>query len=74
MMTSFYITCITIDLFVLDMANHPQLYIETPLLESYEMSKVVGCKVYLKMENLQPTHTFKIRGISNLLLKVCTQF
>jgi L-serine/L-threonine ammonia-lyase len=42
------------------------LHIRTPLIESRPISKVAGIKVYLKLENTQPTGTFKIRGIGNL--------
>jgi len=42
------------------------LHIRTPLIESRPISKVTGIKVYLKLENTQPTGTFKIRGIGNL--------
>ncbi len=34
----------------------------TPLLPSATFSRLVGSKVYLKMENLQKTGSFKIRG------------
>ncbi|CAE6519288.1 unnamed protein product [Rhizoctonia solani] len=40
------------------------LYIETPLLYSPSMSSRLGYEVYLKMENLQPSQSFKYRGIS----------
>lgn len=36
--------------------------IETPLLESRCLSTVSGCRVYLKLENLQLTGSFKVRG------------
>ncbi len=42
------------------------LHIRTPLIESRPISKEAGTKVYLKLENTQPTGTFKIRGIGNL--------
>lgn len=41
-----------------------KLYIDTPLVESYELSKIAGFKVYLKLENTQPADSFKIRGLS----------
>ncbi|KAJ1307333.1 hypothetical protein OPQ81_001439 [Rhizoctonia solani] len=40
------------------------LYIETPLVYSPGMSSRLGYEVYLKMENLQPSQSFKYRGIS----------
>ena len=48
----------------------PQLYVETPLIESHYLSKLAGFRVYLKMENAQPTSSFKLRGISYLIKKV----
>jgi threonine dehydratase len=34
----------------------------TPLLYSRQLSRLLGCQVYLKLENLQPTRAFKVRG------------
>ncbi|KAJ1941371.1 hypothetical protein EC988_006779, partial [Linderina pennispora] len=45
------------------------LHIPTPLLYSTTMSKQAGCNVWLKLENLQPTQSFKIRGIGNYCAK-----
>jgi len=42
------------------------LHIRTPLIESRPISKAAGAKILLKLENTQPTGTFKIRGIGNL--------
>ena len=50
--------------------SSPQLHIQTPLIESYELSKQAGTTVYLKLENTQPSYTFKLRGIGNLITKV----
>ncbi|KAF2994386.1 catabolic L-serine/threonine dehydratase [Curvularia kusanoi] len=41
---------------------------QTPLIYSPLLSKSAGCKIYLKLENLQPSGSFKSRGIGNLLL------
>ena len=41
--------------------NH--LHIKTPLLESTPLSRISGAKVWLKMEALQPSGSFKLRGI-----------
>uniref|UniRef100_A0A8C5WPR5 L-serine ammonia-lyase n=1 Tax=Laticauda laticaudata TaxID=8630 RepID=A0A8C5WPR5_LATLA len=38
-------------------------HIETPLLESVALSQTAGTKVYMKLENAQPSGSFKIRGI-----------
>ncbi|XP_042369945.1 L-serine dehydratase/L-threonine deaminase-like, partial [Plectropomus leopardus] len=53
------------------MANH--FHINTPLLESVSMSKRVGTSVLLKMENSQPSGSFKIRGIGHLCQQLATQ-
>jgi threonine dehydratase len=34
----------------------------TPLLYSRRLSNLLGCQIYLKLENLQPTRAFKVRG------------
>ncbi|WVR00298.1 hypothetical protein IAU59_007441 [Kwoniella sp. CBS 9459] len=44
-------------------------WIETPLIESPTLSKLAGCRIFLKLENLQPSRSFKSRGIGNLVLK-----
>ncbi|KAM6340734.1 serine dehydratase-like [Alca torda] len=41
-------------------------HIISPLLESLPLSKAAGTKVYMKLENVQPTGSFKIRGIGHL--------
>ena len=43
--------------------NNSYLHIETPLIESIPLSRKVKGNVWLKMEALQPTGSFKIRGI-----------
>ena len=42
------------------------LHIDTPLLESLPISRIVHKPVYLKMDALQPSGSFKIRGIGHL--------
>ncbi|KAJ8312442.1 hypothetical protein KUTeg_009815 [Tegillarca granosa] len=42
--------------------NKDQLYVVTPTIHSYPMSKHAGFNVYLKLENLQKPGSFKIRG------------
>ena len=37
----------------------------TPLVASKSFSEMAGCKIYLKLENLQATGSFKIRGAYN---------
>ncbi|MFT5484788.1 MAG: threonine dehydratase [Halieaceae bacterium] len=43
---------------------------KTPLLHSVALSKLSGCNVYLKCENLQTTGSFKIRGATSALLNL----
>ncbi|NWH77972.1 SDSL protein, partial [Piaya cayana] len=40
-------------------------HIISPILESLPLSKAAGTKVYMKLENVQPTGSFKIRGIGH---------
>ena len=46
------------------------MHIATPLIHSEKLSKHAKRPVYLKLENLQPTGSFKIRGIGHLVKKV----
>lgn len=41
------------------------MFIETPLLESRALSERLGKSIWLKMEAMQPTGSFKARGISH---------
>ncbi|HRK54551.1 MAG TPA: threonine/serine dehydratase [Cyclobacteriaceae bacterium] len=43
---------------------------ETPLEYSYSLSADAGCEVYLKLENLQITGSFKARGSMNKILSL----
>lgn len=54
------------------MAEH--FHVNTPLLESVGMSKRLGTTVYMKMENSQPSGSFKIRGIGHLCQKLASQY
>jgi threonine dehydratase len=40
---------------------------KTPLILSERLSEKLGCDYYLKLENLQPTGAFKVRGGVNLV-------
>ncbi|KZO97595.1 tryptophan synthase beta subunit-like PLP-dependent enzyme [Calocera viscosa TUFC12733] len=40
------------------------LWVQTPLIYSSQISARLGCQVYLKLETLQPSQSFKYRGIS----------
>ncbi|XP_069028521.1 serine dehydratase-like isoform X2 [Embiotoca jacksoni] len=50
-----------------------RFHVNTPLLESSSMSKRLGTAVYLKMENSQPSGSFKIRGIGHLCQQLARQ-
>lgn len=41
---------------------------KTPLIHSSRLSKMLGCELYVKCENLQKTGAFKARGVMNFLL------
>ncbi|MBS0290605.1 MAG: pyridoxal-phosphate dependent enzyme [Proteobacteria bacterium] len=49
------------------------LYCHTPLLLSHPLSKLVGCQIYLKFEALQPSGSFKDRGVGALCLHYAKQ-
>lgn len=51
------------------MANY-NLFTHTPLIESLPLAKMAGRDVYLKLENTQPTASFKQRGISYRSLEI----
>ncbi|XP_048677048.2 L-serine dehydratase/L-threonine deaminase-like isoform X3 [Caretta caretta] len=48
------------------MTSVRSLHVNTPLRDSVPLSKVAGTNVYLKLDNAQPTGSFKIRGIGHL--------
>jgi L-serine/L-threonine ammonia-lyase len=41
---------------------------ETPLVETAALSRAARCRIFLKLENLQPSGSFKSRGIGNCML------
>ncbi len=43
----------------------PLPWIRTPLIESAPLSKAANCRIFLKLENLQPSGSFKSRGVGN---------
>ncbi|KAH8104508.1 tryptophan synthase beta subunit-like PLP-dependent enzyme [Cristinia sonorae] len=43
------------------------MWLETPLVRSPHLSEQLGCNVYLKLENLQPSQSYKYRGISRFV-------
>lgn len=44
--------------------------IETPLLRLHNLEEILGCEVYVKLENMQRTNAFKLRGVMNALLQL----
>ncbi|KDQ59473.1 hypothetical protein JAAARDRAFT_33046 [Jaapia argillacea MUCL 33604] len=43
------------------------LWLETPLIYSSHISSLLSASVYLKLENLHPSQSFKYRGISHFI-------
>ncbi|CAK7273047.1 catabolic L-serine/threonine dehydratase [Sporothrix epigloea] len=48
-------------------------WVETPCLYSAALSKTAGCNIYLKLENHQPSGSFKSRGIGNLMVRAAAK-
>ncbi|VUC21528.1 unnamed protein product [Clonostachys rosea] len=44
-------------------------WIKSPCVLSPELSRVAGCNIYLKLDNLQPSGSFKSRGVGNLMVR-----
>lgn len=44
--------------------------IETPVLRLQNLEEILGCEVYVKLENMQRTKAFKLRGVMNALLQL----
>jgi threonine dehydratase len=47
--------------------------LDTPFVESRTLSQLVGCRVFLKFENLQYTASFKERGACNKLVQLSAE-
>ncbi|XP_028396401.1 serine dehydratase-like [Dendronephthya gigantea] len=56
-----------------NVAKCSNLYFQTPLLQSTCLSNRFGYDVHLKLENVQPAGSFKIRGISNRCKKAAEE-
>jgi L-serine/L-threonine ammonia-lyase len=41
----------------------PKPWVETPLIFSPPISRAAGCNIYLKLENTQPSGSFKSRYV-----------
>lgn len=46
------------------------LWTVTPLVHSETISNAIDCDAYLKLETLQPSHSFKYRGLSHFVQNV----
>jgi L-serine/L-threonine ammonia-lyase len=42
-----------------------QLHVVTPLIESVSAGKALGCTVLMKLENTQPSGSYKLRGMGH---------
>ncbi|PGH30548.1 hypothetical protein GX50_06681 [[Emmonsia] crescens] len=51
-----------------DPKSQPKPWRETPLIESEPLSRMAGCRIFLKLENHQPGGSFKSRAMGNLIL------
>ncbi|KAF7618236.1 putative L-serine dehydratase [Aspergillus flavus] len=43
-------------------------WVQTPLVESASLSRAAGCRIFLKLENVQPSGSFKSRAMGNQIL------
>lgn len=43
---------------------------ETPVIRLQNLDEALGCRVYVKAENMQKTHSFKLRGALNKILSL----
>ena len=57
------------DIYQADHLIREMIY-RTPLIESPWLSKLSGCRIFLKLESLQVTGSFKIRGATNKILSL----
>ena len=55
---------------VLERPLERPLHVQTPLLKSKKLSDKAGCSVWLKLENVQNSGSFKARGLGYLSQKV----
>ncbi|KAI1135090.1 pyridoxal-phosphate dependent enzyme [Hypoxylon sp. FL0543] len=46
-----------------------KLSIETPCIPSAALSRAAGCNIFLKLENLQPSGSFKSRGVGYMMYR-----
>lgn len=64
--------CLPVDLEAVRSAQRAirDLAVETPLLRADSLSEISNMAVHLKLETLQPTGSFKIRGAANLISRL----
>jgi len=55
------------------MESTDNLWQKTPLIYSNHLSEITDCDVYLKLENLHPSYSFKYRGISHFIKKASAE-
>ncbi|KAJ5866299.1 hypothetical protein N7534_000852 [Penicillium rubens] len=58
----------SIDISACDQLQFKTPWIETPLVESASLSRAAGCRIFLKLENVQPSGSFKSRAMGNQIL------
>lgn len=58
----------SIDISACDQLQFKTPWIETPLVESACLSRAAGCRIFLKLENVQPSGSFKSRAMGNQIL------
>ncbi|KAJ5788346.1 hypothetical protein N7457_003336 [Penicillium paradoxum] len=58
----------SIDVSACDKLQFKTPWIETPLIESACLSRAAGCRIFLKLENVQPSGSFKSRAMGNQIL------
>ncbi|KAH7033449.1 tryptophan synthase beta subunit-like PLP-dependent enzyme [Microdochium trichocladiopsis] len=46
-----------------------KLWVETSCIPSLPLSRAAGCNIFLKLENLQPSGSFKSRGIGSMMYR-----
>lgn len=56
--------------------NSKYMHVQTPLVQSHELTMANSTQdqttnVYLKLDNCQPSGSFKLRGVGYLVFKVC---
>lgn len=47
--------------------------VKTPLVHLHPLDQILGTQVYVKLENMQNTHAFKIRGAMNKILRLTNE-